>query len=549
MSSVMRSCPTDLAVRGEPEGPGRRLDEAVGDEPVEDGRGVLAVAAERGGDALGPRVALHDQDADRVGGRDPGARLVVAGGSGRLDHPGALPAAGSPRARSPIVARHGDLDPDPELAGPAQQHRRLGDHLGHPGRGTREDVAGGAVDRDRVARAERRPADGDGVVTDDHARRPDHGRDPPAARDDRGVAHEPAGAGQDAGGPAHAVHVVGRGLGADEDDPAPGVGGGDGSLGREDDLAPGDARRGRETGRQRGPRVGAPGHGRRRVGEDLRHPPHGLLARQRERRVLGHLEGHPQGGLWGALAHPDLEHPEPALLDRELDVAAVAVVALEDRGVPAQLGGDLRHPLVQDPHVLGPVGARDHVLALGVEHDVAVERVLAGGRVAGEQHARPGVGAAVAEHHGLDGDARAQRLADALVGPVGAGTVAVPGAEHGLDRTPQLGPRVLRDLADAHDVAVDRAEPGVAVGREGRVARAGRQPRLGLVVQAQVEDGVHHPGHGPGRARADATPAAGRPRRRTGARPAPPSAPCAPRSRRRGRPASRTPGTRCRRRC
>ena len=189
--------------------------------------------------------------------------------------------------------------------------------------------------------------------------------------------------------------------------------------------------------------VGALGHGGRRVGEDLRDAPDRLLAGQRERRVLGHLEGHPQRRLRRPLADADLEHPEPALLDRELDVAAVPVVVLERRGVAPQLGRDVRHPLVEDPDVLGLVRARDHVLALGVEHDVAVEGVLAGRRVAREQHAGPGVRAAVAEHHRLDGHARAQGLADALVGAIGARAVAVPGAEHGLDGAAQLRPRVL----------------------------------------------------------------------------------------------------------
>ena len=48
------------------------------------------------------------------------------------------------------------------------------------------------------------------------------------------------------------------------------------------------------------------------------------------------------------------------------------------------------------------------VLALGTEEHVAVERVLAGGGVAREEHAGAGVRATIAEDHGLHGDGGAQ---------------------------------------------------------------------------------------------------------------------------------------------
>ncbi len=44
----------------------------------------------------------------------------------------------------------------------------------------------------------------------------------------------------------------------------------------------------------------------------------------------------------GALAHPGLQHPELALLDRELGVAHVPVVRLEPGEDLEQLGVDLR---------------------------------------------------------------------------------------------------------------------------------------------------------------------------------------------------------------
>jgi hypothetical protein len=53
-----------------------------------------------------------------------------------------------------------------------------------------------------------------------------------------------------------------------------------------------------------------------------------------------------------------------------------------------------------------------------------------------------------------------------------------------------------------HDLAVHLDQAAVRVVREARVAGARRQPIHRLVVEAEVEDRVHHPGHGDRRARA-----------------------------------------------
>ena len=58
-------------------------------------------------------------------------------------------------------------------------------------------------------------------------------------------------------------------------------------------------------------------------------------------RLVDHVDGHAQRGTARALAHPGLEHPELALLDGELGVAHVAVVALEPVEDPEQLACDL----------------------------------------------------------------------------------------------------------------------------------------------------------------------------------------------------------------
>ena len=77
--------------------------------------------------------------------------------------------------------------------------------------------------------------------------------------------------------------------------------------------------------------------------------------------------------------------------------------------------------------------------------EVAVRLVLAGRRVAGEADAGAGVVVAVAEHHRLHVDGRAEVVADALADAVGDGPGAVPAAEHRLDGAAQLLHRVLRE--------------------------------------------------------------------------------------------------------
>ena len=87
---------------------------------------------------------------------------------------------------------------------------------------------------------------------------------------------------------------------------------------------------------------------------------------------------------------------------------------------------DRREVLGQRVEVLGVADAGHHVLALGVDQEVAVGLVLAGGGVAGEAHAGAGVVVAVAEHHRLHVDRGAEVVADALPHAVGDGPGAVP---------------------------------------------------------------------------------------------------------------------------
>ena len=261
-------------------------------------------------------------------------------------------------------------------------------------------------------------------------------------------------------------------------------------------------------------------------------------------RSLGahHVDRHLQRGGAGALADPGLEHPELALLDGELGVAHVAVVRLEPGEDLEQLGVDLGELLLQLRDRLGVADAGHHVLALGVDQEVAVGALVAGGRVAGEADAGARVVVAVAEDHGLHVDRGAQVVRDALAVAVGDGPGPVPAAEDRLDGAAQLVGRVLGEglagvaLDDLlvgvdqvaqqlgghlgvrggagqllgrveegvellageleHDAPVHGDEAAVGVEGEALVTGLGGQPLDRLVVEAEVEDGVHHPGHG-----------------------------------------------------
>ena len=191
---------------------------------------------------------------------------------------------------------------------------------------------------------------------------------------------------------------------------------------------------------------------------------------------------------------------------------------------------------------LGVADAGHDVLALGVDQEVPVGALGPGGGVAGEAHAGARVVVAVAEDHGLHVDGGAQVVGDALAVAVGDGAGAVPAAEHGLDGAAQLLGRLLGEglagvaLDDLlvridevaqqlgrhlgvrggagqllggveervellagqlqHDAGVHGDEAPVGVEGEALVPGLLGQALHGLVVEAEVEDRVHHAGHG-----------------------------------------------------
>ena len=110
--------------------------------------------------------------------------------------------------------------------------------------------------------------------------------------------------------------------------------------------------------------------------------------------------------------------------------------------------------------------AGDHVLALRVDQELAVELLLAGRWIAREGDAGRRRLAHVAEHHGLHVDRGAPALRDVVQAPIGDGALVHPGAEHGADCAPELLVRVLRERR-----AVLLLEPLLVAARPARPSR------------------------------------------------------------------------------
>lgn len=258
--------------------------------------------------------------------------------------------------------------------------------------------------------------------------------------------------------------------------------------------------------------------------------------------LVHELHGDAERRRRGALADPRLEHPQLAALDGELDVAQVAVVRLQRLHDPHQLVVGLLVQVLELGERHGVADAGDDVLALRVLQVVAVDALLAAGGVAGEGDAGAGVGAEVAEDHGADVDGGAEVAGDALLAAVELGALAVPALEDGPYGEVHLLARVLRErpsrlpgddvleradegfevggvqfdvggdalgapgvldggleqlAVDAlHGVAEHLDEAAVRVPGELLVAGLGGESRQAGVGEADVEDGVHHAGHG-----------------------------------------------------
>ena len=400
------------------------------------------------------------------------------------------------------------------------------------------------VERDVVALLEALPVDGHDPPRFGNLQlaRPDHRRLAHLAADHRRVRGHAAGSRQHALRHVHAVDVVRHRLLADQQHVAALPGPADRLVGGEDHLAAGRPGRRRQTAghrRQRGPGLRVEDRGQQ-LGQRVRiDHAHRVL---RFDHLLGdEVGGDDHRGAPGALSVARLQHVQLLVLDGELEVLHVPVVLLQALGDSTKLLVGARHHLLELADRLRRANARHHVLALRVDQELAVELVRPGGRVAGEADAGAGALAGVAEHHRLHVDRRPDGVRDVVDAAVLLRARVLPRAEHRVAGHPELAPRIQRErfaaLADdhrlepvdhlaqgdlvelgvevdaavrlhpvelllerllgdlQHDVAEHLDEAAVAVEGEAAVGRARLQPLDRPIVEAEVQDGVHHAGH------------------------------------------------------
>ena len=350
----------------------------------------------------------------------------------------------------------------------------------------------------------------------------------------------------------HAVDVFGTGLDPHQNDLAAIGLQLRGLVGGEHDFAGSGARRGRQAG---GDDValggGIDGRMQQLIERRRIDPRHRVLFG--DQAFIGEFDRDAQRRLRGALAAAGLQHPQLALLDRELHVLHVAVMLFEQRVDPRQLLERLRHRgfhrclvgagflarIFGD--VLRRADARHHVLALRVDQEFAVQPALAGRGIARERDpGRRGL-AHIAEHHRLHVDGGAPGFRNVVQPAVGHRARVHPGRKHRADRAPQLGVRILREIlagfarhrilvaADQidpvvageigverialavlegienvlevrmleaeHDVGIHGDEAAVAVIGEAAIAGHFGQRFDRLVVEAEIEHGIHHARH------------------------------------------------------
>ena len=250
-----------------------------------------------------------------------------------------------------------------------------------------------------------------------------------------------------------------------------------------------------------------------------------------------------------ALAVTGLEHIELALFDGELHILHVMVVVLKNLADFLELLVDIGEDLCHLGNRHRRTDARDDVLALCVGEELAHQALFARCGVTRERDARAAVVAHVAERHHLHVDRGTPAVGNVVVHTVDVRTGVVPRTEDRLDRSKELllgivgevGAElvlvlrlelvrkflqvlcgqldVLRDallllhlvdellevlLADLHDdVGEHLDESSVAVPSPTRVVRLLSDGVDDRLVEAEVEDGVHHAGHGSARARTD----------------------------------------------
>ena len=120
-----------------------------------------------------------------------------------------------------------------------------------------------------------------------------------------------------------------------------------------------------------------------------------------DQTLFHHFHGNSYRCLSSALACPGLQHVKFAFLNGEFNILHIAVMVLKFFVDVNQLPVNIGHGFSQCRDGMRRADTGDHVLTLRVHQVLAVEHILAGGRIAGKRHTSSGRFAHIAEHHGL----------------------------------------------------------------------------------------------------------------------------------------------------
>ena len=203
---------------------------------------------------------------------------------------------------------------------------------------------------------------------------------------------------------------------------------------------------------------------------------------------------------------------------------------------------NLRHDFFQLRDRLRGTHTGNHVFALGVHQKLAHQLLLTGSRVAGKRHARAGSIAHITKRHHLYVYSSSPGIRNLILHPVEVGARVVPGTEYRFNGAHQLFFRIAGEIsadlgfifrfkllgqflqifssqvyvlcdafflfhlvdqffkiffADFHNhIGIHLNETTIAVPRPSGVAGLSGQHLNNLFVQTEVQNGVHHTGHG-----------------------------------------------------
>ena len=415
------------------------------------------------------------------------------------------------------------------------------------GDGAIVDFAGGSVDGDDIAFVVDLAADRHGLVDfiDDGFAASGDAALADLTGNDSGVGGHSASHGKDTLSGDHAIEIVRRGFGSDENHLALLVGGklGLGFLGGEDESTDGSARgSGVAVADDDGLLEGRGDEGRMEnliEGARIDSQESFLLV---DEAFLDEIGGNLEAGGSGSLAVSGLQEVENAVFDGELEVLHILIMLFQLLGRLHELVVDLGLLLLQGIDVQRGADAGDDVFALSVDEVFGKDFVLAVGGVTGEADTGSGVLAGVSEGHHLNVDGGSPRIGDVVHLTIEVGSFVVPRVEDGLDSGHQLihgvdrelfaelalvvlfvlldeglelGNRDFEVILDMEsfldfvehgihvvsgdslgDVGEHEDETTIAVIGESFVVGLLGEGFDGFVIETEIEDGVHHARHG-----------------------------------------------------